>query len=430
MRGHFTTTTCSLILCLIAMTASAAPPKLITVQGVLTDASGNPLAAGAKSFVFRIFNASSLGTQIWPTVGGEAQNISSNAAGLWTGALGAVNPLTDVVFADSVRWLEVTVNGQVLPRVRLESGPYAMRVATVDGATGGRVSGMVTTTGIAEGLRIEGPGQGAANEAYMRFIDNVGGSTGYIGDAHPGNRDMYLLSNTGGLQLWAGSGPVLTADSGGTVGIGPSANTFTVYDGGYAHFKYELQIGGLGPELTGRSEMFLVRNDNWGTVFRVEDDNEATLFRVDSDGDAFLSGNLTQGFVSTKIDHPLDPANKYLSHSVVESPDLMNIYNGIVTTDATGSATVTMPMWFEALNRDFRYQLTVIGQFAQAIISEEMTGGKFSIKTDKSNVKVSWQVTGIRQDAYANAHRIKVEEEKPAAERGTYLHPDLFTQPE
>ena len=39
------------------------------------------------------------------------------------------------------------------------------------------------------------------------------------------------------------------------------------------------------------------------------------------------------------IDHPLDPANKYLYHASVESPDVMNIYNGNVVTDANGRAT-------------------------------------------------------------------------------------------
>jgi len=77
---------------------------------------------------------------------------------------------------------------------------------------------------------------------------------------------------------------------------------------------------------------------------------------------------------------------------------------------------VQLPDWFEALNRDFRYQLTVIGQFAQAIVASEINDHQFSIRTDKPNVKVSWQVTGIRQDAFANANRIPVEVEKAAAE--------------
>jgi hypothetical protein len=140
-------------------------------------------------------------------------------------------------------------------------------------------------------------------------------------------------------------------------------------------------------------------------------------------GDVQVVGTLTKSSGSFKIDHPLDPANKYLYHSFVESPDMKNIYDGVVTTDAKGNATVTLPDWFGALNKDFRYQLTVIGDFAQVIISQEIASNQFSIRSDKPNVKVSWQVTGTRQDAYANAHRIQVETDKPLAEQGRYLHP-------
>jgi hypothetical protein len=105
---------------------------------------------------------------------------------------------------------------------------------------------------------------------------------------------------------------------------------------------------------------------------------------------------------------------------------MMNIYNGLVTTDEHGSATVTMPDYFEALNRDFRYQLTVVGQFAQAMVAEKIKGNRFIVKTDKPGVEVSWQITGVRQDAFANAHRIAAEEEKPLQQRGHYLHPELF----
>jgi hypothetical protein len=143
-------------------------------------------------------------------------------------------------------------------------------------------------------------------------------------------------------------------------------------------------------------------------------------------GDVYVDGNLSKNGGSFKIDHPLDPANKYLYHSFVESPDMMNIYNGDVTTDGGGHATVTLPDWFEALNSDFRYQLTVIGQFSQAIVASKINHNTFAIRTDKPNVEVSWQVTGIRQDAWANAHRIPVEAEKTKADQGHYLHPELF----
>jgi trimeric autotransporter adhesin len=144
------------------------------------------------------------------------------------------------------------------------------------------------------------------------------------------------------------------------------------------------------------------------------------------EGDVQVTGTLSKSGGSFKIDDPLDPANKYLSHSFVESPDMMNLYNGNVTTDAKGFAVVTMPAWFEPLNRDFRYQLTVMGQFAQAIIAKEIAQGRFTIQTDKPNVKVSWMVTGVRQDAWANAHRIPVEQDKAEMEKGHYLSPELF----
>jgi hypothetical protein len=148
------------------------------------------------------------------------------------------------------------------------------------------------------------------------------------------------------------------------------------------------------------------------------------------EGDVDVLGNVSKSGGSFKIDHPLDAANKYLYHSFVESPDMMNIYNGNIVTDSSGDAVVQLPEWFETLNRDFRYQLTVIGQFAQAIVTGEVANHEFSIKTDKPGVKVSWQVTGIRQDPWANAHRIPVEEQKNARERGYYIHPELYGAPE
>jgi hypothetical protein len=108
---------------------------------------------------------------------------------------------------------------------------------------------------------------------------------------------------------------------------------------------------------------------------------------------------------------------------------MMNVYNGNITTNVDGSATVELPAYFESLNKDFRYQLTVIGAFAQAIIATEVKDNKFVIKTDKPNVKVSWQVTGIRKDPYAEQNRVVPEVEKPANEKGKFLHPEAYGLP-
>ena len=107
----------------------------------------------------------------------------------------------------------------------------------------------------------------------------------------------------------------------------------------------------------------------------------------------------------------------------------MNIYNGNITTDTQGNATVVLPDYFEALNRDFRYQLTVIGKRAQATVASEIENNRFTISTDRPDVKVSWQVKGVRQDASARAFPNSVEEEKPEAERGLFLHPEHYGYP-
>jgi hypothetical protein len=146
-------------------------------------------------------------------------------------------------------------------------------------------------------------------------------------------------------------------------------------------------------------------------------------------GEIDVGGIVTGGAGSSRIDHPLDPENKYLHHARVESPDMMNIYNGNVVTNSSGEAWVQLPDWFEALNRDFRYQLTVIGQFAQAIVAQKIEDNRFLIRTDKPNTEVSWQVTGIRRDAYAEANRVQVEVDKPANERGSYLHSEAWGKP-
>jgi hypothetical protein len=143
-------------------------------------------------------------------------------------------------------------------------------------------------------------------------------------------------------------------------------------------------------------------------------------------GNVSVVGSLSKSGGTFKIDHPQDPANKYLIHSFVESPDMMNIYNGNATTDANGNATVILPSYFEAENKDFRYQLTTIGQPAQVWVAEKVSGNKFVVKSDRPNVEISWQVTGVRQDAWANSNRVVPEVAKDAADRGKYLHPELF----
>jgi hypothetical protein len=249
----------------------------------------------------------------------------------------------------------------------------------------------------------------AGNGGYL-----VGGS---VGPGIYGGNGVYSFGGTGeqggyGISAFGGNavsgcGNLCTAGAGGVFNGGGGSAT----NGGDGIDAYAGDQGGtgiVGVSCSGYSDS---TNCTYAGLFL---------------GDVDVVGNVSKSGGSFKIDHPLDPANKYLYHSFVESPDMKNIYDGTIVTDGGGLATVTLPDWFEALNSDFRYQLTVIGQFAQAIVASEINNNSFTIQTDKPNVKVSWQVTGIRQDAWAKAHRIPVEEDKAQADQGHYLHPELF----
>ena len=248
--------------------------------------------------------------------------------------------------------------------------------------------------------------------------------TGVYGDGGVG---VWGHSGTGYGVYGASFGTTATSDgvhgeassgsASGVAGVNNGTNGVGVYGVGSGYGVYGISGSGGG------SGVGAINTSTGDALFA---DNQSGGFAGFFLGDVDVDGNLSKAGGSFKIDHPLDPANKYLYHSFVESPDMMNIYNGNVTTDSDGNAVVAMPDWFEALNQDFRYQLTVMGQFAQAIVAGKMANHSFAIKTDKPNVEVSWQVTGVRHDAWANAHRIPVEQLKADQDRGLYLHPELF----
>ena len=184
------------------------------------------------------------------------------------------------------------------------------------------------------------------------------------------------------------------------------------------HAGQGIGIGGYAPNGFG---VFGWSPNNWAAYFDGA---------VEVVNDLHVNGTVFKGAGAFRIDNPLDPAHSYLQHSFVESPQMMNVYNGNVTTNGEGFATVKLPRWFQALNKDFRYQLTVMGRsFAQAIVWKRITNNRFTLKTNRPHVHVSWQVTGVRHDPYANAHRIQVLVPKEGSAQGKYLHPQLYGQP-
>jgi hypothetical protein len=143
------------------------------------------------------------------------------------------------------------------------------------------------------------------------------------------------------------------------------------------------------------------------------------------EGDVRVTGTLVNPAPALEIDHPLDPADRYLRHPSVHSSEMKNVYDGVVVLDSAGEAWVELPAWFEALNTSFRYQLTAIGAPGPNLyIADKISGHTFRIAGGEPGMEVSWQVTGVRHDAHAEANRVEVEGHKPADERGRYLNPE------
>jgi hypothetical protein len=240
-----------------------------------------------------------------------------------------------------------------------------------------------------------------------------------------------------GIRVLAGGGT--DADIAGLGGY-PAAGEFcgatgviAVASPGSGNGVYGASDSGFGVYGYSNSGMGVYGSSN--SAYGVYGYSTSGAASVYCDGDEYVTGNLyvvgnvSKSGGSFKIDHPLDPANKFLYHSFVESPDMKNVYDGVVTLDAKGEAAVALPVWFDALNRDTRIQLTAVGQFSPLYVKTKLQNGAFSISGGKAGQEVYWQLTGIRKDAWADAHRIPVEEEKPTAERGLYLHPTEHGQP-
>lgn len=317
-------------------------------------------------------------------------------------------------------------------------------IKAVHNGTDGSGAGILVQSTTATGINVTNSTSGTAIYAktasgtgivsYGTFDAVYGSATasgGYGGDFYGGSIGAY------------GSGPVGLYGSGVTTGVQGVTNSgsYGVYGSNGSTGNYGVfGTGGQYAVAGSGGNTAAVRGDNnyvggwfqgasWGVYslctatsggYGLFGENpNANGYAIFSKGNMAVQGTLSKSAGSFKIDHPLDPTNKWLSHSFVESPDMMNVYNGNVTLGADGTATVTLPNYFNALNKEYRYQLTCVGGYANVYIAAEVSGNTFKIAGGKSGLKVSWQVTGIRQDDYAKAHPIVVEQAKTGEEKGT-----------
>lgn len=442
----------------IVSSALSAVPNLINYQGRLTDAGGQPVSDGSYQIKFKIYASATGVDSLWES-GFQPVTVSGGSFSYNIGSSGSLS--ANLFATDTVRYLGITVGSdpEISPRVRLTSVAYAFKALNADSA-GYAMS-------VAD-LSITNSDISASADIAASKIDGtaavLNGWNKFMGEVRM--YDSNFACNSYGIRIGSGIAPipehifevkrhfnsstskdgiVVNVENGGTgslYGIDVNAEHTVAGGGGVIYAIAATAVSDGSPRCgfysaTQCQTSSLTTGSSFGIYGNAFDGATAygvygyagsatTNYAGYFNGNVSVTGTLTKGGGAFKIDHPLDPENKYLQHSFVESPDMMNIYNGNVILDSHGEATVTMPDWFEALNRDFRYQLTCIGGFAPVYVAQEISGNQFKIAGGGAGLKVSWMVTGIRHDAWANANRIPVETDKRTEEKGLYLHPEAY----
>ena len=141
------------------------------------------------------------------------------------------------------------------------------------------------------------------------------------------------------------------------------------------------------------------------------------------EGKTHVQGVFTATTKTFKIDHPLDPENKFLYHNSIESPEMRTVYYGRATT-FNGVVSIDLPEWWTALNgadkTEYNYLLTPIGKWAKLFISKEIENNQFEVSSLDGDCTFSWTISAIRHDDFAESNRVQIEEEKTQEEKDRY----------
>ncbi|MBN2466480.1 hypothetical protein JXD38_12745 [candidate division WOR-3 bacterium] len=273
---------------------------------------------------------------------------------------------------------------------------------------------------------------GGYNNAATGYAATVGGGTSSSATGDAATVGGGFNNNVTGFAATTGGGSSNAADTSfATVGGGYNNNA-----GGYAATvgggddndasgDYATVPGGAQDSASG--DYSFATNHN--SVVPGSYSNSAAF-----NGQTASASNQTRVGVLSKasgtftIDHPLDPHGKMLNHYFIEGPEMRNIYDGEAVLDATGRAVVTLPDYFDALNRKPRVQLTGVGTQEVAYVAEDVSGNRFTIG-GPAGTKVYWQVTGERKDVSAEATRrmMPVEQPKTGSLAGRMLDDEFLS---
>jgi hypothetical protein len=317
--------------------------------------------------------------------------------------------------------------GTQAPQFPLHVTTTARAAYFVATATSGGSFGMWGQSSSTAGVGAVGYNNATSGQAYG--VQGESASTtgrGVFGLASATSGDSYGVFGLANSSVGTGVAGEASPTSGATTGVLGSVHSSTddcagVYGGADAPSGATIGVWGAtlssSPGATGIYGTALASS---GQVFGVYGaSNSAQGYGVFSEGRTGATG--TKSFV---IDHPLDPANKVLMHYSAEGPEPLLVYRGNAVLDSSGEADVDLPAYFDAINKDVTYQLTAIGAPAPTLhIAQEVNNNHFRIAGGSAGQKVSWCVTGVRNDAWVRAHGAPAEEDKAA--KGKFLSPEL-----
>lgn len=440
-----------------------------------TQTDGNGLAAlggGATSYSFNNSGTGSaitgraFGTTSFATgLDGEGiAGIGDNLGGLPARPLGlgvVGYGYQAGVFGDSGYYGQTGVYGSASgdPGITVSGiGVYGENV----GYLGAGVAGESTNIGVYGSGAYGGIFEGNHDSAYGASIENI--ATAGIGLVVAGqNMGITTLPGTGAVlvgNLSGGAGFAENASGTGLIGVGNNITTANTPAVGSGVAGTGNTVGVYGKGVQGADGIGVVGAGNnlptytipasgagvAGTGVNIGVYGHATGvagFGVYSSGDSHTEGDVTVsgnhhvggnttvgGTKSFMIDDPRDPANKYLKHFSVESNEILNIYRGIATFDASGEAVVQLPDYYDAINKNASYQLTPIGSaMPNLYIASEVNNGTFVIAGGVSAKKVSWTLTAERNDPYISSNpELRNNVVDKGDYRGRYLSPETYGQ--
>lgn len=188
-------------LCLLLVPAwsAASIPQTLSVQGVLKDGAGNPVADGEHSVLFSLYEQATDGSSLWTET-----HMVQTVDGLFSVLLGSITPLTPDFDLPYYLGMALDGDGEMSPRLPLAASAYAFMAAGVE-------AGAITAEDIAPGTvvtalngMVDGVTLAAGENVFFSVegntltINSVGGGEGHDNTNDPTAGEKAALAGTEG----------------------------------------------------------------------------------------------------------------------------------------------------------------------------------------------------------------------------------------